>query len=53
MTYVEYTGSARYPSRHYFETNDGAAYRYKGHAACVNAHEVPLRICRRVFTYAR
>jgi hypothetical protein len=53
VTYAEHTGTARYPNRHYFETNDGAAYRYKGYRACANAHEVAPRICRTVFWYAR
>lgn len=53
VTYSEWVGSHRYPNRHYFETNDGATYRYKGYRACANAHEVAPRICRTVFSYAR
>lgn len=53
VTYAEWVGSDRYPNRHYFETNDGAAYRYKGYRACADAHEVAPRICRTVFWYAR
>lgn len=53
VTYAEWVGTDKHPNRHYFETNDGATYRYKGHAACADAHEVPVRICRTVFWYAR
>lgn len=52
VTYVEHTGSHKYPYRRYFETNDGAAYRYKNFRACLDAHEVAPRICRTVFVYA-
>lgn len=53
VTYAEWVGTDKHPNRHYFETNDGATYRYKGYRACADAHEVAPRVCRTVFWYAR
>lgn len=53
LTYAEPVGTQRYPHRVYFETNDGAAYRYLNARVCVQANAVPDRICYDAFWYAR
>ena len=53
VTYAEPVPTDRFPNRHYFETNDGAAYRYGTYGICTRAGDVPNRVCRTVFWYAR
>jgi hypothetical protein len=43
----------RFPRRTFFETNDGAAYRYGTNGQCERADAVPNRVCHTVFFYAR
>jgi hypothetical protein len=53
VVYAEPVPTERHPRRHYFETNDGAAYRYITYGTCSRADLVPDRVCRTVFWYAR
>lgn len=53
VTYVEVTATPRHPYRRYFETNDGAAYRYLNYRLCAAADAVSDRACRTAFWYAR
>ena len=53
VTYAEPMPTPRFGARHYFETNDGAAYRYVTGGSCERANLVPNRICHTVVWYAR
>ena len=53
VVYAEPMPTHDTPNRQYFETNDGASYRYVGYRACVRDGAVPTRVCRTVFWYAR
>ncbi len=53
VTYAEPVPTNRFPSRTYFETNDGAAYRYVTYGSCARSDTVPNRVCQTVFWYAR
>lgn len=53
VTYAEPVPTKRFGNRYYFETNDGAAYRYVTYGTCARADLVPNHVCRTVFWYAR
>jgi hypothetical protein len=53
VTYVEHVPTRRYQYRRYFETNDGATFRYRNFRHCHKDGVVSVRICRDVFWYAR
>lgn len=53
VRYTEPVPTSRFPNRRYFETNDGAAYRYGTYGQCDRADAVANRVCRTVFWYAR
>lgn len=53
VRYVEPVPTVAHPWRVYFETNDGGTYRYFNSLLCISADDVPDRICRTVFWYAR
>jgi len=53
VTYAEPIPSDRFHSRHYFELNDGSAWRYPNYRACARWDRLPNRICKTVFWYAR
>lgn len=53
VTYAEPMPHKASQNRHYFETNDGAAYRYVNYKRCALDNAVPNRVCRTVFWYAR
>lgn len=53
LTYAEPMPTPRFPRRSYFETNDGATYRYVTNGSCERANLVTNRICHSVFWYAR
>jgi len=49
LTYAEPVPTRRLPYRVYFETNDGAAYRYVNYRVCARANEVTNTICQFAF----
>lgn len=53
VVYAEPVPTPRHPYRQYFELNDGSAWRYLNSRVCQQADDVPDRICKTVFWYAR